>query len=272
MSPSPHFVRTRLAVIDLDGTLLGPDKRISPENLNALGRLRDAGFETAFASGRHHRNIVRYEPELGAMSWVISASGAVVRHAATGELMHELTMVEADALDLCTAARDANLAIILYHRDGVFMDGESEATRVYASRAGWNPQLGSVTHLAATGIQKVMLSESAEIMRKAGLEIERAFATRFYSVWTEEDLVEFLSPQANKAIGTQALAKALGIEQADVVAFGDGNNDAEVLAWAGFSVAMAHGQKGALKAARTITPPGPPETAFARAVGMVLAS
>jgi len=260
----------RLAIIDLDGTLLGPAKRVSPENLRALQRLRDAGFETAFASGRHHRNIVRYEPEVGAMSWVISASGAVVRHAATNELMYELTLVEADALELCSAARDAKLAIILYHRDGVFMDGESEATRLYAARAGWNPQPGNLPQLAASGIQKVMLSESTSIMKKVGLEIECRFATRFYSVWTEEDLVEFLSPQANKAIGAQALARALGIEQADVVAFGDGNNDAEVLAWAGYSVAMAHGQKGALNAAHAITPAGPPETAFACAVEMVL--
>jgi Cof subfamily protein (haloacid dehalogenase superfamily) len=260
----------RLAIIDLDGTLLGPDKRVSPENLRALERLRDAGFETAFASGRHHRSILRYEPELGAMSWVISASGAVVRNAATNELMHELTLVEADALELCAAARRAHLAIILYHRDGVFMDGESEATRIYAARAGWNPQPGDIAQLAATGIQKIMLSESPAIIQKAGLEIERAFATRFYSVWTEENLVEFLSPQANKAVGTQALAKLLGFEQADIVAFGDGNNDAEVLAWAGYSVAMAHGQKGALTAARAITPAGPPETAFARAVEMVL--
>ena len=40
----------------------------------------------------------------------------------------------------------------------------------------------------------------------------------------------------------------------DVVAFGDGNNDVELLAWAGLSVAMSHGRENARKAAKLISP------------------
>jgi hypothetical protein len=265
-------MKRRLAIIDLDGTLLGPDKAISQENHAALQRLREAGFETVFASGRHHRNIVRFEAVIGAMSWVISTSGAVVRHAATNELLHELTLAEADALALYDVARQASLALIVYHRDGIYMEEESESTRVYAARAGWNPKCADLSKLAASGIQKVLLSESAAIMERVGPELERAFAERLYVVWTEEDLVEFLAPQANKAVGAEALAAKLGIDRSEIVAFGDGNNDVELLAWAGFSVAMAHGRPKAHEAATKVTPPGPPETAFSRAVDLVLAA
>jgi Cof subfamily protein (haloacid dehalogenase superfamily) len=262
--------KKRLAIIDLDGTLLGPDKRVSPENRRAVEWLRDAGYAIAFASGRHHENIVRFEREVGPMEWVISTSGAVVRHARTSELLHELTLAEADAIELFTTATGAKLAIIVYHREGVFMDAESVWTRLYAARAGWNPRPTDLRALAATGVQKVMLAESAAIMREVGMEIERAFKHRLYAVWTEDDLLEFLSREANKAVGAELLARTLGIDRGDVVAFWDGNNDVEVLAWAGYSVAMAHGQPAAKAAARHVSPAGAVETAFARAVELAL--
>lgn len=257
----------RLAVIDLDGTLLAPDKQISAENLRALERLREAGFETVVASGRHHRSIMRFERQIGPMGWVISSAGAVVRHAVTNELLHELTIPEVDAVAVHAAARRAGLVTLAYHRDGVFMEAtESAAVLAYAQRAGWRPEPADLVRLAASGIQKLLISEAPEILMKVGPALESAFTDRLYVVWTEKDIVEFLSPHANKAVGTEVLARKLGIEQGDVWSFGDGNNDVEMLAWAGFSVAMGHGQPRALQTAKAVTPPGPPETAFARGV------
>ena len=57
-----------------------------------------------------------------------------------------------------------------------------------------------------------------------------------------------------------------------MLAFGDGNNDAAMLAWAGLGVAMPHASEAALAAADRVAPAGNPETALARAVEMVLES
>lgn len=81
-------------------------------------------------------------------------------------------------------------------------------------------------------------------------------------------MLEFLSPKANKALATQALAAKLGIARDQVIAFGDGNNDAPLLEWAGMSVAMAHGRETAKRAAKTISPSGPPGTAVARSLAL----
>ena len=66
-----------MAVIDLDDTILSPDKSISPANLQALRTLREKGFEIIIGSGRHHENIVRFEERIGQQGWVISSNGAV---------------------------------------------------------------------------------------------------------------------------------------------------------------------------------------------------
>jgi Cof subfamily protein (haloacid dehalogenase superfamily) len=260
----------RLAIIDLDDTLLAHDKTISPENRRALLRLRAAGFQTVLASGRHHLNMMHFHEATGAADWIISSQGAVVRHAVTKALLHEFTIPEQDALAVCAAGRRAGLSVIVYHRDGIFIEAESEWTRLYAQRSGWSPQHANLAALAVTGIQKVLLTHSAHTMETIRPEFERAFGDRLYVVATENEILEFLSLHANKAVGAEALARKLGIDRSDTVAFGDGNNDVELLRWAGFSVAMAHGRPGAHRAASKVTPPGPPETAFARGVELVL--
>ena len=59
---------------------------------------------------------------------------------------------------------------------------------------------------------------------------------------------------------------------ADAVVFGDGENDVPMFEWAGTSVAMPHGWALALRSAKHVAPAGPAETAFARAVDLVLAT
>ena len=65
----------RLAAIDLDGTLLGPDLKISTENRSAVRRLADAGLEVVLASGRHYRAILPYALQLPEVKWIVSSQG-----------------------------------------------------------------------------------------------------------------------------------------------------------------------------------------------------
>jgi len=87
---------------------------------------------------------------------------------------------------------------------------------------------------------------------------------------TDPPYLEFSAPNVTKATALAAVARELGVAQADTLAFGDGNNDAAMLAWAGLGVAMPHASPAALAAADWVGPDGDPETAFARAVAMVL--
>jgi len=259
-----------LAFIDLDGTLLGPDKQVSRANFEALQLLRDAGFATVPASGRHHLNILPFHERVGNLEWSVSSQGAVVKHAATGEQLYEITIPEVDALALYEAARLAGLALIVYHRDGAFIEAESEWTRHYARNANWTPRRANLALLAAEGVQKIVLTNAPEIVEKMRGDLVRVFGDRLYVVVSDDELLEFLSPCANKARGAEALANHLGVAREDTMAFGDGNNDVEILRWAAISVAMDHGRPAARESAKRITPPGTKETAFARAVKLAL--
>jgi hydroxymethylpyrimidine pyrophosphatase-like HAD family hydrolase len=94
--------------------------------------------------------------------------------------------------------------------------------------------------------------------------------SKLYVVRTDDEILELAAPETNKAFGAQAVARMLGIDSKNVAAFGDGNNDVKLLSWAGLSVAMDHGRESARQAAKFVSPPGSPGTAFARAVYSVI--
>jgi HAD superfamily hydrolase (TIGR01484 family) len=108
----------RLAFIDLDGTLLGPDKTVSAANRAALDRLRAANVQIVIASGRHHRNIAALAG-IGEPGWIRSSQGAVVRNEQTGATLLELSMQSDRIKGICERARAGGMTVIAYHRSGV---------------------------------------------------------------------------------------------------------------------------------------------------------
>ena len=116
MSAFPY----RLAVFDMDDTLLGPNRQISRENVEALHRLRAMNVEVVIASGRHFKNIAEFEAALGFKGWIISAGGAVVSHAETQEMLYEETVPQEMGLQLFHRVQGQDISVITYHRSGIF--------------------------------------------------------------------------------------------------------------------------------------------------------
>ena len=259
----------RVAFVDLDDTLLSPDKSISAANLEALHQLRSEGVLVAVASGRHHDNILSFD-EIGAQDWVLSSHGSVVRHERTGEVLLELTLAPEDVEHVCRLGRRNGFSLVAYTKDGAFIERSTEWTDLYAKKSGWYPQIVDFRDLPAEGFQKVIWTDEPEQITQFAASARATFAGRLNVMITDAELLEFIAPVANKAVGAQALIEKLGINPQDTLAFGDGNNDVELLRWAGVSVAMDHGRPSARSAARFITPPGPRENAFARAVDLAL--
>lgn len=259
----------RIAFVDLDDTLLGPDKKISPLNLKALDSLRAAGVEVVVASGRHHHN-VRMFREIGDLRWIVSSQGGMVGHVTSGKNLREVTLDADLAAELCERGRRLGMTLLAYDRDGARAETQTPWTELYARKAGWEPALGDFRALPPEGFVKILWSGEPARIRTLAAELESEMRERLQMVVTEPELLEFTALGATKATGAAALAEHLGLNAGNTMAFGDGNNDVEILQWAGISVAMAHGKSSAHRAARFISPPGPPETAFARAVDLAL--
>jgi Cof subfamily protein (haloacid dehalogenase superfamily) len=255
----------RLAVFDMDDTLLGPDKKISAENRAALDRLRAGGVEVVIASGRHESTLAGFEQSLGFLGWIISAGGAVVTNSATGEIIHQITVPRDLASEVFHRGRDSGIGIIGYRQNGIFCDRRTEWTDLYLRRTGQAP-IADIPALLTDGLQKLIWITAPETIAELTPRMEEEYRNRLYVVNTEREMIEFLNLNANKALAVEVLAGRLNIPREQIIAFGDGNNDVPLLEWAGMSIAMAHGRETARRAAKKISPPGDPATAVARSL------
>src|SRR4051794_12228337 len=72
----------QLLALDIDGTLLDPQSRLSEQNLSALHAAHREGIEIVLATGRRHDYAMPVVRELGFPLWLISSNGALMRSSA----------------------------------------------------------------------------------------------------------------------------------------------------------------------------------------------
>jgi HAD superfamily hydrolase (TIGR01484 family) len=119
----------RMIAVDMDGTLLGLNGRVSAENLAALRAAEAAGIEVVVATGRRHCYAMRILRELGlgAENALVSSNGTVTRTVGTGvsgtRLIKRTLLARETALWLCGHLEEFRNALVITF-DKVQPDGE----------------------------------------------------------------------------------------------------------------------------------------------------
>ena len=120
-----------ILAVDLDGTLLGPDGKVSPANAQAVERARAAGMEVVICTGR---GMVESGYAIGAIQAtrpafgrniapIVCAGGAMLCDAASGRTIHRWAMERTLVRRLCDHFAEARRApLILKDRDAAGFD------------------------------------------------------------------------------------------------------------------------------------------------------
>lgn len=263
----------RLAAIDLDDTLLGPDKRISEQNASAVQCLRNLGVMVVLASGRSYENILNFHQQLGLRGLIVSSDGALVKNAETSIVMQQHSVPIDLAAKVMADGLAYGLTLICYYTDGVYVSESNELTTLYQQRSGEQVTVDSqqAQELRSAPLKVIWCGNPQQIaaVHKAA---EASYQAVLNITLTDPEYLVFTAFGVDKAVGLAAVAKYYDVEPTEVIAFGDGNNDVPMLAWAGLGVAMSNARPSAKKAAKLVASPGNPETSFARAMEMVLIS
>lgn len=256
----------RLAAIDLDGTLLGTDHQIGAENRAAVGKLMRADLEVVLASGRHHHAMSNFARELPGVRWLISAQGGELSDVARTQVLARNFLAREQVTAVVATLAQHNMSALFYADEGVLtLSPANEALDFYQTLSGNVLQRVSTPELLAQPIFKVVAAASETGIDQFIASQEVALLD-MQRVRSHRRFFEFMPHGVTKASGLKTLTAHLGLNAAQVVAFGDGDNDVPMFQWAGDSVAMPHGWPDAKATARLVAPEGDPNTAFARAV------
>lgn len=236
----------RLIATDIDGTLINTSRRLSPRTLDALAAARDAGIHIVPSSGRQPFSI----KEVLGHTWVgrgivIGANGAVGYNLGTEEVLFETVIgVEAQrALFFALRERFPSIVCVSVRDAGATF--WPEAGYVGMMDPGDHGREGRLKHypldevLGAPSVKLVIrgLDVSPEELRAAAEELA---IPGVQASTSGAPFLEVAAEGVTKAEGLQRLCGALDVDREEVVAFGDNNNDVEMLQWAGWGVAMGN--------------------------------
>ena len=260
----------KLAAVDLDDTLLGPDKRVGRPNRDAIERLRGLGCEVILASGRRHDNMLSFHRDLGLDGYAVSCQGASARHVRTGRFLHHAPLDAPLAAEVSQAGLERRVTVMYWSSQGVCASERSPWVHRYEADCKDPVPVADVLSVLHRPAEKVIWAAEPPLIAALAPQVRRRYHGRLNVIVTDDWFLEFSSPHATKAAGVAAVARSMNVEPEEVLAFGDGNNDVPMLEWAGLGVAMSHGRPSARAAARMVSPDGDPETSFARAVDGVV--
>jgi Cof subfamily protein (haloacid dehalogenase superfamily) len=251
----------RLAAFDLDGTLLGPDLTLSARVKAAVARALAQGVAVAIATGRGIWPTEQFAAELGLTAPLICFQGGLLYDFRDKRVLHEtrLDPVVIPAIVQLAAERGWNLefetpyTIYLRHSD---RHSEMLLNLRKMENLCWVEdylrEMPETPHKFLISVEEAAQRDSVEAEVRACWDQSLA---RLTIVPSHPLLVEGIPYGMSKAVGVDWLARRLGVRREEVMAVGDNDNDAEMLAWAGLGVAMGHASPKALAAASETVPP-----------------
>jgi Cof subfamily protein (haloacid dehalogenase superfamily) len=253
-SPSKKW-DIRLIAMDLDDTLLSPDKSISPANKEAVRRAFRHGVHIVLASARPISSIIMYARELEIEGYCIGLNGAVVSSVPDGEVLRLKThTVEftRELIEFCYDLGPDNLFV--EYPDGFSCWNLNLGVGGYLSSLGMKPKwVGDLTKVDEPVCKVVLCKEGNyksivdRIKDKFGSGIHMVVWDGYWA-W-----IEILPAGTGKASALNWLTERIGINPRECMAIGDEENDVEMIKWAGLGVAMGQGNIKAKAVADYIT-------------------
>lgn len=246
----------RYLVSDLDGTLLDGRSEISPYTLNVLHRAQAAGIGVIAASGRMVESMMPFVRALGTSLPLIACNGALIADSADGSILRSDCVPVEAAREVALYLETEACYFQCYDSQGFFY-AEQTGESAYYHQATRLPgrSVGPVSaYLQQETPKMLIIAEPHEI--SAMLPVLHArFGGRLSVTNSQPNMIEITNFSATKGAALCALCARLGIDLAEVAAFGDGGNDVTMIAAAGLGVAMGNAQPLLKEAASHICGP-----------------
>jgi Cof subfamily protein (haloacid dehalogenase superfamily) len=196
-------------------------------------------------TGRMFQSVRRYALEASLDDPVVCYQGAVVAEPTTGRwLLHQPIPLEL-AREAISVLNEEGFGLNCYIGDELYVSEVTPEARRYADfqQLELHP-VGNLLEWISEPPTKLVVIDDPDVLDDLEQRMLARFDGRLYISKSLPYFLEFASPEVTKAAGLEFLSEHLGFTRERTVAFGDGENDIQLVDWAGYGVAVenAHGQ------------------------------
>lgn len=245
----------KVIIMDVDGTLTNNEKAISAETKEVLLKAQKAGAILVLASGRPTSGLMDFAKELEMEKHhglLVSFNGSKVVDCETNEVLFNETMTVEQGQAVLEHMKkfqvipmidkDNYMYVTDVFNNEIKYNGNDINIMKYESRGG-KYKLCEVDDLAAFAdypLNKILTAGSDDYLQKHYKEMMEPFKDTLNCVFTAPFYFEFTAQGIDKAKALDTVLIPRGYKKEEMIAFGDGHNDATMVEYAGIGVAMAN--------------------------------
>lgn len=212
---------------------------LRPRTLAAIDAARERGIHVLIVTGRMFRSARPYAQEAGIDEPLICYQGAAVVEPGSGEfLLHEPIPLEL-AREVIDAVQAEGFRLNCYVDDELYVAEVTDNVRAYADFQNLPvTEVGDLLAWLERPPTKLVVVDDPATLDELKPRLLERFAGRLFIAKSLPHFLELASPAVSKGSGLAFVAEHLGFTAERTVAVGDGENDLELLDWAGYAVAV----------------------------------
>lgn len=247
----------KMVAVDMDGTFLDDRKQYDrPRFMACYQMMKQRGIRFVVASGNQYYQLKSFFPEMAHEiafvaengAWILDSEEELFCGAFSREAVHAV-------LDTLQQGNYPGLRFLICGRNSAYYFAGADAQwlqkmRHYCHRLR---PIETLDEIADDRLFKFALNLSDDYVPVLMADIERLHQGSAAATSSGHGSVDLIVPGLHKANGLLLLQQRWGIESSEVLAFGDGGNDLEMLAQSGFSFAMQNAPARVKAAARYVT-------------------
>lgn len=233
-----------LIALDLDGTLLKDDKTISAKTKKVLSKAREEGHVVMIATGRPYRSSEPYYQELGLDTPIVNFNGAFMHHPldASWGFFHDPLDVKVakEIVEACRSFQFHN--IIAEVIDDVYFHYHDEKLLDIFSMGNPNITTGDLRNYLNDSPTSLLIHTEEDELKNIRKHLSNVHAEVIdHRSWAAPwHVIEIIKTGISKAVGLKKASEYFNIPPERIIAFGDEDNDLEMLDYAGRGIAMGN--------------------------------
>ncbi|RLQ97213.1 Cof-type HAD-IIB family hydrolase [Falsibacillus albus] len=237
--PEKHLI-----CLDLDGTLLTDKKTISDRTKTVISKAMEAGHKVIISTGRPYRSSEMYYKELNLNTPIVNFNGAFIHHPLDSKwgLYHSPLDIDVakEIVDACQKYTIHN--IVAEVMDEVYFHYHSEKLMDIFSLGNPDITTGDLRDYLTDSPTSLLIHAEESHVSEIREHLSTVHADlidhrRWAAPW---HVIEIVRNGIHKAVGVKKIAEYFNIPQQRIIAFGDEDNDLEMIEYAGIGVAMGN--------------------------------
>lgn len=247
----------KLIALDMDDTLMTSENVISDRTREALIQAQASGVKVMLASGRPTSGMTKAAKELELdkrESFILSFNGAVLTQMKDMTVVKEKPLSKSQFDTVYDYCKKHGFFILTYIDDTIVYEGHHPYMNVEHELTGLPmKEVQNLKDYVQGNVPKAMAVDFEERIAAADRELDGRLNDDIHATTSKPFFLEFMAMGVSKGVALNAFAESQGIQPHEVMAFGDSDNDKDMLEFAGLGVAMGNAKDSIKQIADVVT-------------------